>query len=61
MLVTLKILQDDFQNASYLKLALLAWGRGGAGGCSRGSDCRDVSVSRSFHAVINRRGNVVGK
>lgn len=34
MLVTLKILQDDFQNASYLKLALLAWGRGGRGGAA---------------------------
>lgn len=31
MLVTLKILQDDFQNASYLKLALLA-SEGGGGG-----------------------------
>ena len=32
MLVTLKILQDDFQNASYLKLALLASEGGGQPG-----------------------------
>lgn len=50
-----KKLQDNFPNASSLKVALLAWGG------SWGSGCRDVSVSRSFHAVINRRGNVVGK
>lgn len=39
-----------FPNASYLE-----------SGGSWAGDCRDVSVSRSFHAVINRRGNVVGK
>lgn len=54
VIITL-IIEDYFQNASNLKLALLAY-RG-----SGGSDYGDVSVSRSFHAVINRRGNVVGK
>lgn len=46
MLVTLKILQDDFQNASYLKLALLAWGRGGAAGAATAEmfQCPEVSM-----------------
>ena len=49
MLVTLKILQDDFQNASYLKLALLASEGGGGWGAAGAAtaemfQCPEVSM-----------------